>query len=194
MPTQTERTDATTSRLLDAARRLFGEVGYAQTSTEDIVAATGLTRGALYHHFGNKKGLFAAVFEREEQRLARVVMVAADQHEKPKDRIKAGCKAFLEECLSPEFQRIALTDAPAVLGYERVREVEAAYTFLMLSHSLQVATKGRKSTAEIEARTTLLFGALCEAGYFIGRADKPKVAMAAIWQEVDTLVDALLKV
>jgi AcrR family transcriptional regulator len=194
VPTQTERTDATTARLLDAARRLFGEVGYAQTSTEDIVAATGLTRGALYHHFGNKEGLFAAVFEREEQRLAQLVMEAADKLVKPRDRIKAGCKAFLEECLTPEFQRIALTDAPAVLGYDRVREVEAAYTMLMLSHSLEVATKGRKSKGEIEARTTLLFGALCEAGYFIGRAEKPRAAIDAIWTELETLIDALLKV
>jgi hypothetical protein len=64
----------------------------------------------------------------------------------------------------------------------------------MLSHSLEVATKGRKNKAQIEARTALLFGALCEAGYFIGRAAKPREAMASIWAELETLIDALLVV
>ena len=192
MPTQAERTDATTARLLEAGRRLFGNAGYAHTSTEDIVAETKLTRGALYHHFGNKQGLFAAVFEREEQRLAAAVVDAASEFSEPRERIKAGCRSFLQECLSAEFQRIVLVDAPAVLGYERVREVESAYTFRLLAGSLSSASAGRSTSAEIDARTALLFGALCEAAYFIGRAKRPRTALKSVWSELEVLIDALI--
>ena len=133
MATQAERTDATTGRLLDAARKLFGELGYAQTSTEAVVAAADVTRGALYHHFGNKEGLFAAVFDREEERLAAAVLRAAGKFDTPRDRVQAGCRVFLQACLLPYYQRIALLDDTAVLFLVRVREIVSAHMLYMLA-------------------------------------------------------------
>jgi AcrR family transcriptional regulator len=193
MATQAERTDATTGRLLDAGRRLFGERGYAQTSTEEVVAAANVTRGALYHHFRNKEGLFAAVFERESERLAAAVLEAASGYEDAGDRIRAGCRVFLEKCLSPDYQRIALVDGPAVLGHQRARGIEAAHTFRLLASGLRDASRGRSSRAEVEVRTTLLFGALCEAGMLLARSPAPREAMAGVAAAVGSMVDALLE-
>ncbi|HEV7562575.1 MAG TPA: helix-turn-helix domain-containing protein, partial [Solirubrobacterales bacterium] len=102
--------------MIAAARRLFTEKGYDQVAAEEIVREAGVTRGALYHHFGGKAELLEAVYERLEaestERVARVVL--GSELESPVEAMKAGIEAFLAECAEPELQRIALHDAPAV--------------------------------------------------------------------------------
>src|SRR5215203_7373814 len=126
--TQNERTKATRDELIAAARKLFTERGYEDVGTEEIVRAAGVTRGALYHQFGDKASLLRAVYERIEaestERVARVVL-GSELHS-PLDAMKAGVEAFLDECAEPELRQIALHDAPAVLGWERWREIGAA--------------------------------------------------------------------
>src|SRR6478736_1981961 len=113
--TQAERTAATQARLLDAGRRLFATQGYAAVSTQAIVDAAGVTRGALYHQFGDKTGLFSEVYEQVEQDIVAAIsarIAAAD----PTDQLEAmrvGARLFLEECSAPGVQRIVLIDAPS---------------------------------------------------------------------------------
>src|SRR5438477_1572020 len=114
--TQAERSAATRDALLGAGRRLFAENGYAGTGREEIVAAAGVTRGALQHHYGDKVSLFRAVYETVEQEIvdavARAAMRAGDD---PVAQLRAGCHAYLDAVLDPAVQRICAIDGPAVL-------------------------------------------------------------------------------
>src|SRR3954465_5087080 len=126
--TQRERTESTREALLAAARQLFPGRGYDDVGTEQIVRAAGVTRGALYHHYGDKASLLEAVYNRIEaestERVARIVL-GSDLHS-PLAAMKAGIAAFLEECEKPELRQVALHDAPPALGWGRWRGLGAA--------------------------------------------------------------------
>jgi AcrR family transcriptional regulator len=188
--TQGERTEATRAALMGAARRLFTERGYDAVGTEEIVRAAGVTRGALYHHFGGKAELLEAVYERLEaestERVARVVL--GSELESPLEAMKAGIEAFLDECAEPELQRIALHDAPAVLGWDRWREIAAANGLGLIEASLSAAIEaGEIRPLPVRPMAHLLLGALDEAAMLVARAADP-VARA----EVTTVLVALL--
>src|SRR6266508_1601891 len=107
---------ATREALIEAAMELFTERGYAQVGTEEIVARAQVTRGALYHHFEDKRDLFRAVYERvEDELLERIGSVMGDVAD-PWELILAGTRSFLDACEEPAVKQIALIDAPAVLG------------------------------------------------------------------------------
>ncbi len=109
--TQAERTEATTSALVDAARELFARDGYDATSLDAVAARAGVTKGAVYHHFEGKRQLFEAVFTREVERMATPLAEAYARKKDPWDAFNAACRAFLDECLDPGLQRIVLLDA-----------------------------------------------------------------------------------
>ncbi|MEX2375064.1 MAG: helix-turn-helix domain-containing protein [Dehalococcoidia bacterium] len=137
--TQQERSDATTKALINAARELFARDGYEATLLDDVARKAGVTKGALYHHFGGKRALFRAVFEAEERRLMRMTAHVSAKHADSWKGFYEGCRAYLEAVLDPGVQRITLIDAPAVLGFEIVREVEERYTMSLLRNGLQMA-------------------------------------------------------
>jgi AcrR family transcriptional regulator len=190
--TQSERSEATRSALMAAARRLFTERGYAAVGTEEIVRAAGVTRGALYHHFGGKAELLEAVYERLEaestERVARVVL--GSDLESPLEAMKAGVEAFLDECAAPELQRIALHDAPAVLGWDRWREIAAANGLGLIEASLTAAIEaGEIRSLPVRPMAHLLLGALDEAAMLVARADDP-VARAEVTSVLVTLLES----
>ena len=114
--TKKERSEQTINAVLEVAEKHFAEYGYAQVSTDALVQEIGLTRGALYHHFGSKQGLFEAVVERIHQKAASAIsQTATDDWE----GFVNGCLAWLEVATDPTTQRILLLDAPAVIGWER---------------------------------------------------------------------------
>jgi AcrR family transcriptional regulator len=191
--TQRQRTEATTAQLLDAARRLFAADGYNATSLEDVVAAAGVTKGALYHHFSSKLDLFRAVFENEERALARVCHEAYSRSDDPWDGFDAGCRAFLEESLDPGVQRIALLDGPAVLGWEAVREIERRYSLSMIENGLREAIEsGRIGRRPAGPLAHMLFGALCEGAMTVARSGgDQRAAMREVQREVTALLGAL---
>src|SRR6478752_4707573 len=127
--TQAERTAATRALLIDAGRKLFANRGFGEVSTQAIVAAAGVTRGALYHQFNDKVGLFAAVYEQVERQLvediARRIMDL--QPLDPLEAMRVGARLFLDGCSAPDVQQIVLIDAPAVLGWDRWRAVGVKY-------------------------------------------------------------------
>ena len=173
---QAERTEATRGALIAAARRLFTEKGYDAVSAEEIVREAGVTRGALYHHFGGKAQLLEAVYERLEaestERVARVVL--GSELESPVEAMKAGIEAFLDECAEPELQRIALHDAPAVLGWDRWREIAAANGLGLIEASLAAAIEsGEIRQLPVKPTAHLLMGALDEAAMLVARSDDP---------------------
>jgi AcrR family transcriptional regulator len=189
--TQAERTEATREALIAAARRLFTERGYEEVGTEEIVRAAGVTRGALYHHFGGKANLLDAVYARIEaestERVARVVL-GSELHS-PLDAMKAGIEAFLEECLKPELRQIALHDAPAVLGWERWREIGAANGLGLIEASLGAAIEaGEIRPLPVQQTAHLLMGALDEAAMMLARDERPQ-ARAEVTEVLVTLLE-----
>src|SRR6188472_3338672 len=115
------RGDSTRSSLTSAARTLFAERGYAGVGTEEIVARAGVTRGALYHHFADKRDLFRAVHEELEEALVADIGARLDGIEDPWELLVTGVRAFLDACTDPALIQISLLDAPAVLGWEEWR-------------------------------------------------------------------------
>ncbi|HWN73098.1 MAG TPA: helix-turn-helix domain-containing protein [Solirubrobacterales bacterium] len=190
--TQKERTESTQEALIAAARRLFTERGYENVGTEEIVRAAGVTRGALYHHFGDKASLLDAVYARIEaestERVARVVL-GSELHS-PLDAMKAGIEAFLEECAQPELRQIALHDAPAVLGWERWREIGAVNGLGLIEASLTAAIEaGEIRNVPVKPTAHLLMGALDEAAMLLARDERPE-ARAEVTDVLVTLLES----
>jgi AcrR family transcriptional regulator len=193
--TQAERTAATRARLLDAGRRLFASEGYAAVSTQGIVDAAGVTRGALYHQFGDKSGLFAAVYERLEQDVVASItngIVAAA----PADHVSAmrvGARLFLEECSVPDVQRIVLVDAPAVLGWQRWREADERRTLGSIKAVLRrVAAEGRIPVARVDFYAHVLLAGMNEIAMLVARAEDPVTAAVEAEGATGELLDRLL--
>src|SRR5437764_3794597 len=114
--TKAGQSEATRAALVEAARPLFAQRGYAAVATEEIVRSAGVTRGALYHHFAGKAELFAAVYEEVEQELLESIAASAiGGATDPLQALRAGARAFFDACEDPAVQRISLIDAPSVL-------------------------------------------------------------------------------
>lgn len=119
-----ERTEATRLALIEAARRLFVEKGYAETATPDIVAEAGVTRGALYHHFEDKRALFRATLEREAQAVAARIETVSTASGTPREALLSGAGAYFDAMAEPGRTRLLLLEAPAVIGFEAMGAIE----------------------------------------------------------------------
>jgi len=183
----------TRTALLTVARELFAERGYAQVGTEEIVKAAGVTRGALYHHFRDKADLFAAVYEDVEGALMeRIATSAVAAAQDPLELLRAGASGFLDACEDPAVQQIALLDAPAVLGWERWREIGMRYGFGLVRGGLQEAMDaGLIARQPLDALAHLLLGAIDEGAMLIARAENPAQVRADVGAVVDRFLDAL---
>ena len=190
MPTQEERSEATRGKLLAVARKLFRNRGYAETFIEEIAARAGVTKGAFYHHFPDKKAIFLAVFHETEQALMEASAAGARGPD-AWSRFRAGCRAFLEASLDPGVQRIILRDGPVVLGWEEWREIDARYSLGLIEAALQQAMAEGRVAGSLKALAHLLFGALCEGAMMVARAAKPRAALDEVLGEIDALLVAI---
>jgi AcrR family transcriptional regulator len=190
--TQAERSESTRAALIAAARPLFAERGYAGIGTEEIVRAAGLTRGALYHQFGGKRGLFEAVYEHIEHELAERIASGALSASGPLEAMRLGTEMFLDACLEPEVQRILLLDAPAVLGWERWREIGAEASLGLIEGTLQAAMDaGTISPQPVKPLAHVVMGAFDEAAMLVARADDPAKARVEVAATLNSLLDGL---
>ena len=171
---QAERSLVTRTALLTTARELFAERGYAAVGTEEIVRETGVTRGALYHHFDGKLELFAAVYEQvEEMLMARIMEAVAAQASDPLEALGAGALAFLEASETDRAVRqIALVDAPSVLGWDRWREIGMRYALGLVQATIEEAIEAGLLPAQPAAPLAhLLLGAIDEGALLIARSE-----------------------
>jgi AcrR family transcriptional regulator len=167
----------TRAELTHVARDLFAERGYAGVGTEEIVAGANVTRGALYHHFTDKKDLFRAVHEELERELVASIGEQIAGIEDPWELIVAGVRAFLDASTDPALRQIALIDAPAVLGWEEWREIDARYGLGLVSFALRNAMdRGVFREAEVTPLAHLLIGAMTEAAMMVANAPDPEAA------------------
>ncbi len=188
-----ERSDATRATLIAAARDLFGEGGYAAVGTEEIVRAAGVTRGALYHHFADKRDLFKAVYEDVERQLVeRIVASAIAGANDPFQALHAGAQAFLDACEDPAVGRIALLDAPSVLGWEQWRAIGLEYGFGLVQGIIQGAIDaGLIEPQPVGPLAHLLLGAIDEGAMFVARAEDGGETRKQVGEGVTRLLDAL---
>jgi AcrR family transcriptional regulator len=190
--TQAERSGATRAALIGAARRLFAERGYADVGTEEIVREAGVTRGALYHHFDGKRELLRAVYEEIESEIAQELAERAVPGASVLETLRLGAERFLDRCLEPEVQRIALLDAPAVLGWEQWREIGARYGLGLIAGLLTAGIEaGEIRRQPVDPLAHALLGALDEVAMLVARADDPAAARAEAGETLAGLVEAL---
>jgi len=190
--TQAERSEATRNALVSTARRLFAERDYAGVGTEEIVRAAGVTRGALYHHFDGKAGLFQTVFEQIESELA--ARFAEEALSKPDafEAMVAALDLFLDVCREPEVRQIALIDAPAVLGWTAWREVESRYSLGLIRLGLEnMVEAGITHSQPIDPLAHAILGMLTEAGLYVANADDADAAKAEMGQVVHGMLDGV---
>jgi AcrR family transcriptional regulator len=179
-------------RLLDAGRELFARDGYAGTSLDAVAAAAGVTKGSLYHHFTSKRGLFEAVFERVAAAQAEQVAAAALRERDPWQVAHTGLRAFLDDSQDPAIQRIMLLDGPSVLGWERVRELEAPYGLALIKAVIErLVDSGEMRRRDVDVLAHLLFGALTEGALLMARADEVEAARRTVDGELRALIDGL---
>lgn len=117
----------TRGTIVRVARELFAERGYQDTSIADIAAATGATKGAVFHHFRSKDELFVEIWRQLQLDMdvdARAAALAALDPADPFKAFLAGCRVYLDWASRPEYQRIVLLDGPSVLGLARWHEME----------------------------------------------------------------------
>jgi AcrR family transcriptional regulator len=180
---------ATRAALLEAARELFGSLGFADTSLDDVVARAGVTKGALYHHFGGKEVLFEAVYEQVQREVSdRVVeqFLLPD----PWEALLVGCDLWIDAHVEPSVQRIVLRDARAVLGWQVVRDVENRFGVVPLRGVLRRAVRvGLIEGGSLRPLALMVMGALTEACFYVADADDATAAR----EEVRTLMQKLLR-
>jgi AcrR family transcriptional regulator len=182
--------DATRSALIGAARFLFGEQGYVDTSLDEVVARAEVTKGALYHHFSGKEDLFRAVFEqvhREVSDQAVAEFLGPDSWQ----ALLRGCALWVDAHLDPSVRRIVLQDARAVLGWDDVRAIENRFSAVALRGALRKAMHaGVLSRQPLRPLSLLLIGALGEGCLYIAEADDPVLARREVGELITSMLSA----
>lgn len=187
--TRAEQRAATRQALLAEGRRRFAADGYHAVVLADVAQAAGVTKGAAYHHFESKAGLFRAVVAEVQHELGERVAQAAEAHGDPWDQLRAGCHAFLAAGHDPTVRRIVLQDAPAVLGWDEWRAMDEDSSARHLAEALTgLVEAGVIEDQPVEPLTRLLSGAMNEAALWLARSPGPQAL-----QQTERALDRLLQ-
>jgi AcrR family transcriptional regulator len=185
--------EETRRRLVATGRALFGARGYEGTSIEAIFEAAGISRGALYHHFPTKEALFDAVLDHVMGEIAAASARAAQAAPDTVSGLRAGFTAWLDAVRDPEVQRIALVDAPAVVGWGRLREIDSEHVLAgMTAMMRRLGEEGRLPAGDVDVLTHMLLAAVGEAALLVATADDRNGALDAARTTLEGLIDRLL--
>lgn len=179
-------------KLLAAGRKAFAEKGFAAASMDDLTAAVGLTRGALYHHFGDKQGLLAAVIAEIDGEMAAKAKAAASAHD-PWAALEAEGVAYIELALDPEVQRIVLRDGPAFLGDPSQWPSQSACLVETRLALAQLARNDRLKPVDIEAAARLLNGAALDAALWVAASRDPRSVLPRAIEAFRAMARGLLQ-
>ncbi|WP_343313558.1 TetR/AcrR family transcriptional regulator [Brucella sp. BE17] len=163
--------------LLAAARKAFADKGFAASSMDELTAEAGLTRGALYHNFGDKKGLLAAVVAQIDGEMATHARKAAALKADPWEALMTEAAVYIEMALEPEVQRIVLLDGPAFLGDPSQWPSQNACLEMTREAVAGLIAQGVLKTLDIDAAARLLSGAAFDAALWVAASDDPKSAL-----------------
>lgn len=193
MDKRAERGQTTRQRLVEIATRQFAASGYEGTSIDAVLAESGVSRGSLYHHFHAKDALFEAVLEAVEVRIGEETLAAVGDSGDSVAALRAGCLAWIRLAGDPVVQRIVLIDAPAVLGWQRWREIEEHHALGLLRGALQwSAEEGRLDAELVDVFAHVILATMNELALLIARAPDRQVAQRTAEAAVDTFLDRLL--
>ncbi|RJF55271.1 TetR/AcrR family transcriptional regulator [Serratia inhibens] len=188
---RTEMIEETRKKLVATARRQFGSVGYADTVMDELTAQAGMTRGALYHHFGDKKGLFLAVAQEidaeMDARLADISAHAPDSW----SAFKGRCRAYLEMTMEPEVQRILLRDSPSVLGADHLQAGKQQCVASMTRMLKTLMEEKHIAPTSPEVLAHLINGGLMDAAFWIANRPDATQALAQALDGVELLLNGL---
>ncbi|MCU1734327.1 MULTISPECIES: TetR/AcrR family transcriptional regulator [unclassified Pseudomonas] len=184
--------EETRAALLATARKAFSETGYAAASMDELTAQAGLTRGALYHHFGDKKGLLAAVVEQIDAEMDERLNVISDTAEDTWEGFRTRCEVYLQMALEPEIQRIVLRDARAVLGGASADSQQHCIASMqvlieqLIEEKIVVALDPR-------ALARLIYGSLAEAAVWIAETEAGDERLAQASEALAVLLRGILR-
>jgi AcrR family transcriptional regulator len=196
-PRQLEQATTTRAALVAVGRRLFVTRGYFDTGTEEIVAAASVTRGALYHHFVDKRDLFRAVFNVVGAEVLRVhtdaLTAGAGPIEDPWERLRLGLQRFLTTAAeNPEVQRITLIDGPAVLGWREWSALEERYALGLIEEAIRASVEGGLIVpVATRALGHMLLGVLNASALMVANAHEPESALRDASHALDVVLDGL---
>lgn len=185
--TKAEQTRRTRRAILNRARHLFATQGYAATGTEEIIQELGITRGALYHQFGDKLGVFEAVVVEAYDQITAHIRSRIAPLDTNWGQLVVGCQAFLEVAQQEELRRLVFIEAPAVLAADTLVEIDQ-YGFGLLQESIQIAVaEGDLQVVDAEGFAHLVNGALNELAAWVAESEDPQRLQTA-----QQLIEALL--
>jgi AcrR family transcriptional regulator len=171
MTNQAQRRAATIDSIVGAARELFIARGFAATSIDDIASRAGVAKGAVYHHFESKEQIFQRVFEQMTGALAFEVATTAAAGKSTLDRFKRGTLKYLTSIAGDKFRQVLLIDGPAVLGWEKWREIDTRYFGSVMKSPMERTAHARVSAREMAAIGSLIAGAVSEAALVCATSD-----------------------
>ncbi|MDQ9888469.1 TetR/AcrR family transcriptional regulator [Acinetobacter pittii] len=193
MSVREQKMAETRKKLIEVARRAFAEYGYADTSMDKLTAEAGLTRGALYHHFGDKRGLFAAVVDQIDSQMAEY----AQQHLEQPDDLWEGLllegQTYIQNALNPEFQRIVLRDGPAVLGDPAHWPSQNRCLQSTRECVEQLLTAEQIKIVDPEAAAVLLNGAAMNAALWVASGEYPEQVLPEALNAFQIFASGFLK-
>ena len=185
--------EETRSKLIKSARKAFAEKGYAAASMDDLTAEAGLTRGALYHNFGDKQGLLRAVIDQIDAEMLTRARLAQEQATTPWLGLLAENTAYIEMALEPEVQRVMLLDGPAVLGDPSQWPNQTACLRRTTQTIQALIDEGTFKPVDAEAAARLLSGAALNTALWIAAAEDPLAVFARAVEAFRQLATGLLR-
>lgn len=181
------------AKLISAARKAFAANGYMAASMDDLTSAVGLTRGALYHNFGDKRGLLAAVVDQIDSEMASYAQEVGAKAGDDWQGLLAEGAAYIEMALDPEVQRIVLLDGPAVLGDPSQWPSQSSCLEITKQTVERLITQGILKPVDVEAAARLLNGAALNAALWVAASPAPKEVLPKAIEAFQTLATGLLK-
>ncbi|MEO9653721.1 TetR/AcrR family transcriptional regulator [Marinomonas sp.] len=188
-----EQMAETRLKLIQAARKAFTEKGFAKASMDDLTSNVGLTRGALYHNFGNKLGLLAAVVDQLDSEMATKAKAEGDQAASEWESLLQEGTAYIEMALEPEIQRIVLLDGPAFLGDPSQWPSQSACLQITIEKVKRLVNTGVLKDVDVEAVSRLLNGAALNAALWVAASDKPEAVLPKAIEAFNVLCSGLVR-
>jgi AcrR family transcriptional regulator len=190
--TTRQESEATAARILDCARVLFARRGFAAVGLDEIAGQAGVTRGAVYHHYASRIGVFRAVHAWAQAEVAESINRATACCTDPWQALESGCHAFLEASVREDLRQILLLDAPAALGWAAWRDQDARHSGRLLTDVLtELARTGVIAVESVPACQALLSGAMNEAALWAAAQDDAATGIADAWPTLRRMLAAL---
>lgn len=186
-----EYSDATRQALLDAGKQQFLSAGYQNASIEAVVRDARVTRGALYHHFKDKKALFEAIVIKMQQEINELILERASRENGSWEKMNAGIDRFLDCCLEPAYRQIVILDAPSVLGSARFREIDQEYPQGLLKANIEaLAEEGMIETSSEVILSQILGACICEVSFVVAEAENATNAKKEAWKIINNITSS----